>query len=116
MNLTHNTIMPGGVTQWLAKENRKGTFDSYTVLGFKLENATGQIGWRITTQKTPGFHPVHEYWVAGANVYSATTHIFYEGPPYNLIEIHEPPITDGIGDDERKAVLMAISEWEMPEA
>jgi hypothetical protein len=102
------------MTHWQPKENRKGEFDSYTVLGFKLGNATGQTAWRITTWKTSGFYPVHEYWVTGANFHSATIHIFYQGTHENLIEIHEPPITHAIVEDERKAVLMAIGEWETP--
>ena len=43
---------------------------------FPLRNShqNGFAGWRITTQKTSGFHPVHEYWVAGAN--DLTSRIF----------------------------------------
>jgi hypothetical protein len=104
--------MEEGTTQWQTKDNRKGVFDNYTVLGFKFENPTrGEIGWHITAWRT-GFDPVHDYWVAGNKFHSASIHIFYKGTPHNLIEIYEPPITTGIEPSEREAVLKAIAEWE----
>jgi hypothetical protein len=98
-------------TQWVTKDNRKGVFDDYTVMGLKYENpGSFEIGWHITAWKT-GFNPTHDYWVAGKDFYSVSIHLFYKGSPINVIEIYHPPITGHIEVAERNAVLKAISEW-----
>jgi hypothetical protein len=38
-------------TQWQTKDNRKGVFDDYTVMGFKYQNPDAEIGWHITTSR-----------------------------------------------------------------
>jgi len=106
--------MQAGMTRWQTKDNRKGVFDRYTVMGFKFENPTGEVGWHITSWLS-GFDPVHDYWVSSKTFCSVSIHFFYRGAPFKLIEIFEP-ITTGIEADERKAVLNAIAEWEHSES
>jgi len=107
--------MEEGLTHWATKDNRRGLFDNYTVMGFKYQNASGEIGWHITSWLS-GFDPVHDYWVSGRNFHSVRMDFFYNGTPYNRIEIFTPPITSGIEQEERKAVLKAITEWEKADA
>jgi hypothetical protein len=102
------------LTRWQTKDSRKGMFDDYTVMGFKLQNANSEIGWHITSWLS-GFDPVHDFWVAGRNFHSVAIHYFYKGSPYNLIQIYEPPLTSGIEQAERDAVLKTIAEWEKAE-
>lgn len=98
-------------TQWQSKGSRKGVFDGYALMGIKYENAGSfEIGWHITAWRTT-IDPIHAYWVAGENFYSATIHLFYKGSPINVIEIYHPPITERIELAERNAVLKAIEEW-----
>ncbi|SRR5713226_1294544 len=103
--------MPEELMQWQTKESRKGVFDDYTVMGTKFENASSfEIVWHITASRNIAIDPIHdhEYWVAGKNFYSA---IFHTGTPFNLIQIHQPHITENIELAEREAVLKAITEW-----
>jgi hypothetical protein len=100
-------------TQWQTKDNRKGVFDDYTVMGFKFQNPDGEMGWHISASRT-GINPIHDYWVAGKDFYSVTIHYFYKGTPINLIEIYRPHINEHVDADERKAVLKAIAEWMLP--
>src|ERR1035441_2016618 len=102
------------LTRWETKESHKGVFDGYTVMGFKYQMATGEVGWHITSWLS-GFDPVHDFWVSSRKFYSVSIHIFHKGTPYNLIQIFEPPITTGIEEAERNAVLKAIAAWEKPE-
>lgn len=98
------------ITQWRPVENHKGVFDDYTVMGRKFENASFEIGWDITAWRK-SIDPIHGYWVARGNFYSATFHMGYKGTPLNVIDIFQPPITESIEPAERKAVLKAIDEW-----
>jgi len=103
--------MPEEWTQWQTKDNRKGVFVEYTIMGFKCENPNGEVGWHITAWLSAGFESSHDYWVAGKNFYSVAIHYFYKGTPINLFQIYLPHITEHIAADERKAVLKAIAEW-----
>jgi len=105
-----DTVTMQQSTQWQTKDNRKGVFGDYTVMGFKFENPDGELGWHITAWRD-GIDPIHDYWVAGKDFYSVAIHYFYKGSPINVIEIYRPAITEHIESAERKVVLEAISEW-----
>jgi hypothetical protein len=101
------------MAQWQTKENRRGEFDGYTVIGFRSENPDGGRGWHISAWTD--LTPIRSYWVAGNDFHSVSIHYSYKGTPLNLIEISTPPITGHIDPEERKAVLKAIGEWEKPD-
>jgi hypothetical protein len=98
------------LVHWDKSDNRKGIFGDYTVMAFKYRHAD-QIGWHVSSWKT-GFDPVHDYWVSGQNFHAVSIHYFYRGTPETLVQIYEPPITEGIEPTERNAVLEAVAQWE----
>jgi hypothetical protein len=103
------------MTRWENKDRRRGELDSYTVMGVKFENASSfETGWHITSWRS-GFDPVHDYWVSHRQFYAVTIHYMYKSSPLNVIEIHQPPVTNQIDEAERKAVLKAIEEWTLPQ-
>jgi len=86
-------------------------FGDYTVTGIKYQDADANTAWHITSQGS--YSEAHDFWVSGHDFHPCATQIFHENTPINLIRILETPVTTGIEQAERDAVLEAIAEWNL---
>jgi len=101
--------MEQNLTHWDPTENHNGVFGDYTIIGVKLQNPAGDVGWHITST----FEGVadHDFWVVGRNFHRMSIDFLHKGGN-NLLQVYEPPITSEIEKAELDAMLKAIDEWE----
>jgi hypothetical protein len=103
--------MQEGLTKnWNKKKRGVGVFGRYTVNGFWYEDQSGATGWHITAW--PDHGPIHDYWVSGTTFYSMSIHYFYKMTNRTLIEIFDA--IPNLEQEERDAVMQAITAWEKP--
>jgi hypothetical protein len=103
--------MEQGLIHWDPTENHQGVFGDYTIIGVKLQNPAGDVGWHITSKSERD--SAHDFWVVGRNFHRMSIDFFHKGGN-NLLQVYVPPITSEIEQAERGAMLKAIDEWEKP--
>ncbi len=100
--------MSDELQQWIQRVGKRAIVDGYNVDGFQFESVNGERAWHITAW--PGRDPISSYWVARGKFYSMRIHYFYNMTNESRIEVFGE--IESIRDDERAAVLKAISDWE----
>lgn len=98
---------------WDPQENHKGVFGEFTIIGVKLQNPTGDVGWHITSQSEKD--PDHDFWVVGQQFHRMSIE-FMHSSGGNRLQVYTPPITEEIEQAELEAMLHAIDEWEKADA
>jgi hypothetical protein len=93
-------------------DQHRAVFAGYVVTGFECKDASGRIGWHVTSRHSSA-ETGHNYWISGRNFHAVRDSPFhYKDKRVNLVEIYEPLITKGIEQAEQDAVLQAIARWE----
>jgi hypothetical protein len=87
-----------------------GNYNDYTVQAVQYTSPSGEIAWHTTSW---GAHdPVHDFWVSGKKLFRLGVH------PMESIENRQPievlDEANNVAASERKAILMAIEDWESP--
>ncbi len=99
--------MSGDFERLEKKQTRGGMFNNFRVQGIQYETSTGEPGWLI--KAWPDRDPVHNYWVKNGRFYGVKVDIL----PILISELQIEKFDEvqDVPEEERKAVLSAITEW-----